>query len=693
MKTPSVSRSKPLDGPQVGRLRGGAAMPDSEALNYVLERVDTESQSSERLAFERLWFGNYSFFAGAQFAQPGRRLPAHIRAMQATGRMHQANLILPKVYRAVAKLLQINPAMRVAPKSAHRDDRHAAKVAEKVYKYLTRATQLRDLRLGLYLDAALYGSSFMKITWDTGIGRPYRVWLNPDGSVNSEAIFDPEVRADLERNGSYKDIPAGDVSCAIASPFQIHWPTDCRGGIKDCQWLSQVSYITPSQALDRYDIVPAESEIDSSLNNAELYERAMSLSAEVAAGITPIELAYTPTEDRKRVREIEFWERPSRRNAMHGRRILIVGNTVIHNTKNPYAATENPIPFEKQDWFPIPGKRFIGLSLVEQLRNPQVAYNMTRIHEIGFQRSSGHANVFLPKNSGVMPLQVAGFNGRILEINMNAGAPVFSPVPQLPPYIGELRTVARGEMDAISAQTEPSNSKLPGQVRSGSGIGLMLQDQNLILTPTVECAMTTAARIGSMMLSLVGAYYTTPRVLAVLGRGNEFDPITLLGSDLRGHTNLQLTGESTPIESSDAYRSRVMDAVELGILDPTDPADKMLITKALEFNTADEIYSTKILQEISEEREISRMVTEASYMPEPKEYHDAEVRMRVLERELNSRDFESYPTVVQQKIELRWRFYVQVYRSMMEAQMKMMQMMNGTPGQSGAPSRPKRASA
>jgi len=75
------------------------------------------------------------------------------------------------------------------------------------------------------------------------------------------------------------------------------------------------------------------------------------------------------------------------------------------NHENMYARAGIPLPFVKYDWFNIEG-RFIGLSLVEQLRPSQKAYNRSRSHAIEFQNTGGYAPVFLPKGSSIKAMRL-----------------------------------------------------------------------------------------------------------------------------------------------------------------------------------------------------------------------------------------------------------------------------------------------
>lgn len=655
--------------------------------------MDDKSIGPERRSLERLWFDNFHYYAGAQWFERGRIVPRTPRGNDPNRVRHQANMTLVKVLRAVSRLLQVNGTLRVAPHSGHREDRHAAKMAETVFEHLKQATSWHRRRAAQLLDAAIYGSGVMKVTFDPSGGRPLRLYMKSDRRTpDIEAHLDHtgKLRQEKEREGLFRDIAEGEVALSNPTPFQLHWDPACRTSFEDqtCSWASQVSYVPTSWVKERYG---AEVEADGDVSQAELYERAIAFSAQLAGEASGASMGLEPRSMQgKLVRLIEFFERPLKSNGGRGRYILVAGDQVIRNDWNPYVASENPIPFVKMDWFPIRG-RFIGGSLVEQLRPAQRAYNFSRSHEMGYQKASGHAKVFLPKGSGVKAVQMVALHGPIYEYNAGVGPPVFAPAPNMPPYIAENRNVARQEMDLIAGQSDPTDSKLPGQLRSGQAIGLMQADNNLILTLTSEEALRSAAATGTQMLQVVSTHYDEPRVIQVLGRGNEFDVREFTGADLKGHTQIRVFGEPGRLETAEAWRATVSDMVELGLLNAADPQDRMLALKALNFHTADELLNVKLLQETDEERILQRMIEDPAYMPEVMPFHDPEVRMRVLERELNSKDFEEHSPDVQGKLVMRWQAMTVVYQRRIEAQMELMAATQGAPGEKGQASQPRRS--
>ncbi len=663
-----------------------ANLSKKEALQYVGERLDVDGHRAERRPLEQLWFENEAYFAGAQHfvVDKGRiRYPNHRNPNR---EWFQANRILPKVFRAVSKLLQTNAQFRVSPKSGDREDRHAAKVGEQVFDHLRQVTDYEEKQFRAILWAAICGSGFLKVTWDPDAGTPQRVYFQEGGDrvPDIAPLYDAHMRQEREQKGLYEDIKPGEVNLEVVSPFQMHWDHAARdGGIDDCNWVAQVSAMDVDDIYDHFGVRVAPQGKEPS--GARLYEETI---ANLTTGLKMGTTGTSSTErSDQRAQVVEFFERPLKRNDWKGRYILMAGNQVIRSEENPYAASGTPLPFIKVDWFKMPGK-FTGLSLVEQLRPSQKAYNRARSHSIEYQKTYGFAPVFLPKGSGVKPVQLTSLPGVAYEFNSALGAPIFGSPPNLPPYIMQNAEIARGEMDEISAQSDPSNNKLPGQLRSGTAIQMMQAENNAILTPTSKSVINATVEVGTQMLQLVGLYYTEPRVVQTIGTGGELDVHHFSGADLRGQYNLRVFGEPGTLESSESYKATLMDLAQMGVLNPQDPAEKMLILKAVHYKTSNDLVNAKLQQEEAEEREVERMVNDSSYLAAPEAWQNAGVRLSVLERYLNSQEFERLDEMTQSKIKARWEGFTAIMQQQMQAQMQMMAMQRGAPGETGQASQP-----
>lgn len=662
-----------------------------DALQYVMDRLDPHGSQSERRRLEQLWFGNLSYYTGVPYFVPdpitgGIRGPKRTKGSRRKT-LHQANLVRPKVLRAIAKLEQVNPTYRVAPKSGSREDRHAAKLAELVFRHLWQTTKFQTKRRRALLWAAICGSGFLKISWDPEAGTAQRVWLKEDQDLpDVEAAIFPEIRQAREAAGRFEDTYPGEVDVEVIEPFHLWWDPKARGGgIDECDWVTTNSAVTVRDIKERWGVTVQPDAED--LTGVESWRNAY---AWMAGGLFSNIEAPKPRESNTAIVR-EFFERPLKSNSFKGRHIVIAGGKVVKSGPNPYATTGAPLPFVKIDWFPEEG-RFMGGSLVEDLRHPQKAYNEARSHTIDYQKTHGYAPTYLPKGGGIKPVQVVAMHGPIYEFNATVGQPVFGQPPNLPPYIAENASIARGEMDAIAAQTDPANNRMPGQLRSGSAIQQMQADNNAILTPISESLMEAVAEAGTQMLQLVGLHYDAPRVLQVTGKSGEYEVEHFVGADLRGQYSLQVVSQPAALESVEAKEAKLMDAVQLGILNPQNPEHTVLLFKGLNFHTSDEFINALIQQDAAEEREIKRMVDMPQYLPEAMPWMDPEVRSKTCERYMNSLEFEQLDPLVQQKIAARWQQWVQILQQRMEQQIAMAQLVSGGSPQAapkGEPSQPR----
>ncbi len=666
------------------KLRG--TFNDHEARQYVDHYVDLTGDSPERRALERLWFVNKAYFMGAQYIvlDDGRlRIP---RRRGMNRELFQANKILPKVMKALAKILQTNADFVVAPKSGDFQDILAADTALKVWQYQKQVTKFRAKLRRAVLEAALCGTGWLQITFDDQIGTPNRLYTKNGKDSDLEPEFYPEVRQEYEKNGWYVDEYPGEVDISVPSAFSVYWDPNARaGGVPDCMWMAVVGYVPIEDLIDRFGDLGFQG--DSYERGAALYEENIASLASGLQGYNGLG-TFAKSQMGSRSRVIQFWERPAPRNDMKGRFIMSAGNTVIKNGGNPYAASGNPLPFVKIDWFPVEG-RFTALSLVEQLRPSQKAYNRARSHSIEWQKTYGHAPVWLPKNSAVKAINLTSVPGQIYEYDSTHSiAPTFGTVPNLPPYIAENAKIASDEMDEISAQASPAKNAMPAGIRSGAAIQMVQADNNAMLTPIGHALLESIEEAGTMCLQLGGLHYDRPRVAQILGSGG-VEVTKFVGADLRGHYELKLRAEPTPLESREAYKQTVMDAIAAKGLDPAgNPADRALFMSAMRFHTDQEILDVSTRQREDEHRIMHRLISDPAYIEKPRPFHDPEARLPVLEHFMNGPQFEGLSEEAKAKIFVRWQDFKNRMAEQVMQQLQAQQQMQGAPAEKGVASQP-----
>lgn len=668
-------------------------LTEEEAYQYVFERVDVNGEQPERRPLEQTWFANQAYFAGQQwFVEADGRIRAP-KKVNPHREYYVANRILPKVIRSISKIEEARAAFRAIPRSNRWEDLRAAQVAERLREYLMGSLKLQKKRARALQWAAVTGSGFLKCTWDPDLGVPSRVyWRSPqDHWPTIEPFYDDTLRQEKEQAGHFSDVYPGDVRLDVVPPYQVYWdPLATTGGIDDCEWLAQVHISSLTKLWNTYGDAALGLTIDETYRGSDLYEEQIRY---MTTGLRGVEFGNQPFGMRgNRVRVTEFWERPNRSNKYKGRYILVAGEKVLRNESNPYAATGHAIPFVKIDWFPFEG-RFIGLSLVEQLRGPQKGYNRARSHELEYLKTLGYAPTWVPKACGVKTVNLVANPGVAYEYNATKGQPIFGQPANMPPYVPMIAERSRQEMDEISAQADPSSSKLPGQLRSGAGIDLMQKDANLVLSETVTSALDGTATIGSMALELAGTYYDKPRQIKVAGIDGAYDVEEYRGADLRGHHAIEVVPDPNRFRSAESFKSDLMELVSSGALDQNDPIygaeNRRLILEALDHRSAGPALRALRQQEEHEARLIERMIREPDYAPRVLPWHRPEPRIAVLERILNTREFEELDGLAQQKIAMRWEEFKEILTQYIMAQQQMSQSQQGTPGQPGVASQPR----
>lgn len=649
--------------------------------DYVYTQMGIRTLRPERQALEEQWASNWAYYHGHPYmVRDGGtiRQPNNLRKHRG---VYNANMILPKVQRSVARLIGLSARFMPLPNSSHRNDLHAAKIAEHAFRWVQQITDFQaKLRRNLQW-AAICGSGIYRVSWDPNGPIRSRVYLRADSDdVDIEALLEPtgELRRQREKAGRFVDRMRGEVAIDIVEPWYFRHDESARGGgLRDCQWAGTETARPLNYFREQYGI---EAAADADLDGTERFRDALAYMA----GADSRQLRVAETQPM--ARELEYFERPTKRHP-GGRHVIVAAGRVVLDDVNIYGC----LPYAKCDWFHS-DVRFWGVSLVELLRAPQRARNDSREAQMRCQKTAGFAPLLMPRGSGVTPVNNPAIPGVVLEYDAtSAGPPVFGQPPQLPPYVFQNSAEAEQEMDKIAAQADPTNSRLPGQLRSGSGVQSMIAENNLILTPTSEELLETIAEIGTQALAIIERHYDEPRITAVIGPNGDLDTRRFSGSDLRGHYRMRVHAQPGFMDSAETRQAKVLDAASIGVLNPQNPDDRLLLMRAMNFNTADDWMAAALQQETDEWRQIDRIVENDQYRPQPQPWNNAEVRAKVLERYLNSPEFEQIGDPAKQALVERWGLFKQEIARQMEAQMQMLQMQKGAPGQTGQASQPNRS--
>lgn len=676
---------------------------DQEAQSALQYRLSPNLFLSERLYLEEVWIRNISYYFGRQhFYQEGTTIKP-VLDVPPHRVLYKANFFKQAVLRAAAKLQGVSGSVQTAPDNNTRQAQKVSEVSDRVLEHLIEATDYSERKFEATIWAALCGMGVMKAWWDPTAGKPDRFYLDQEGRV-----YEPqseEEKNKLDDAGQYTDMPNGEIKVDVISPFSFKWDWGIRTGkFDDCRWLAQDGTITVEQAADRFDIEPDDlrANADDTVG-APYYEELLSFMSSSV-------LHRSRTSGISRTREglaryIEYWERPAKNNGWKGRLVIQVGDTIVRNGPNPYADIEGiKYPFVKVAWQFAPG-RMVPLSLGEDLSAPQHQYNRARGTATEFQNVYGHPSLFVPKGSGIPTGILTVEPGAVYEFNPLWGAPVPGPTPTLSREVMENASVCRGEMQALSADSDPDSSKLPAQIRSGAGLRMMMEEKDKVLAPSAKASLSADRAMGSLMLGLARKYYRDDRVVKYVGQSKRIEVLAFKGSDLVN--DVRMIGEPGEIRSRGVERAEIMDMLQI---DPTiiqDPVIRPRILEAMNLPDADRFMDDLLLDRDNQKREIDEILMDPQgwamkLQPNQQtgevlggypinEWDDHGAHLAEIELFIKSQDYRNSDPISQDVLLAHWRSHRAMVRQQLQAMQQAQQASSGSQtAQRGTASQPAR---
>lgn len=697
-------------------------LDENQAKDLIERRVDLRGQSWERRPFDRQILKNRAMYFGKQhFLQDERtgRLtdPQRVSPLKV---FYKANLMLADMVRAMLTVTSARGEFVVPPKDGTRKQRHAAWVSEKLFEHVSFQNRISDKDRLATSFAAIDGSVVWKTSWDPKKGEPRRFYWSGN-SRSSPVLVSPDeaTRAQKEEAGEFDDLWTGFVDMEVVSLLQCQWDWAAReGGFDDASWAATLTLVTRERIEELYGPDVAKRAVPEDPSEGALYynEAIAFMSSGYSSPLAP----SWPDDTRKGERFLlaEYWERASPANGMVGRNIHYVGGVVAKNRDNPYRVTKHEIPLTKQDWITAPG-RFVGISLAEQLTSPQVQYNSSRANVIEHQRVFGHPAIFVDPNSGIPTGQFSVMPGMVVAKKAGSAKVEFGPVPPTPEAALQNAEMSRGELAQISSQQSLDNSKMPGQLRSGDALDAIFAERNKLMVEPAENFLTAKAKVGQQALELMHKFGSDEQTIQYVGANHQFRVLSFKRADV--HADLRVIIDRQKILASPtAAKARLMESLQFGVLDPTNPDDREAIHKALEFSTADELVTDRLQEEENQEEEIEAMTSdparylqgradmmapveyeEGGQMKPPEEqqgfpinpWDDHRIHARVCVRFLRSPEFRQLDPLAQSLVIHHWEAHAAEVKAAQMEQLALEEALRGGAGEKGKPSQPKMQAA
>lgn len=563
-----------------------------------------------------LGYDGIAFNSMTRQFQPINRAAAYVKK----NRIH-VNKILPAIQNRLARLCKNPPAYDVMPESNSSDDKEAARLGLQVLEGMWRKLSLDKKRIFLYMWVQQCGHAWLKISWDECLGN-----LMPN-------FEDEEGPSEYE----------GDVRCDVFSPFEI-FPdplAKCDDDVYE-SWLCTAK-VRKLDYFKRYPQGHLVKEEQAWLLSAQYEQRINSLNSRgpTASGL----------QDSMKGSAIELCKYEARSDEYPEGRMIITANGILLADK---PLPVGIIPFCKFDDTLIGGK-FYSETPITHARPIQDQYNETIRRRAEWTRKLLAGKYTSPRGSGIASESMNDESGEIVYWDpvptaQGQGKPEALEVPMMPEWAYTEENNLNLMLNEIFGLSDVSKGILPSSSIPAIGMQLLTEQDDTRIGVITEQHEHAWARAGSLILKYIEMGYVTPRKLKLAGPEMAYAVKEVLGTDIKGNTDVRVIRGSTVPGSKTLARQDIINAYGLGLLGAKDdPAVIMKVLDMIEFGDTGGIWEDSALDNAQIKRGIESL--ESGIPVQVHEFDNHTAWLMKLNRVRKSDKWGSYPPEIQSLFE------------------------------------------
>uniref|UniRef100_A0A6H1ZHX9 Portal protein n=1 Tax=viral metagenome TaxID=1070528 RepID=A0A6H1ZHX9_9ZZZZ len=210
----------------------------------------------------------------------------------------------------------------------------------------------------------------------------------------------------------------------------------------------------------------------------------------------------------------------------------------------------------------------------------------------------------------------------IVETDPSRGNITVVPTPPLSPEIPGLRDFFESAFGKVSNIHEVTYAQLPQYASRApaSLYAMMLEQENLKLDPMLKRMNRVVVDIGKFRLRLFDKYYTQPRLVRVLGKGEAQAIEFFKGSDLNGNFDVQLDIGISMHQSRTVQQRLLLELHDKGLI-----KDSNKILKMLQLGGIEQELRSDIIDEERATRENQLYINDKYKLP----FHEGGVKVYI----------------------------------------------------------------
>lgn len=533
------------------------AQSDAATLSWVLRQYNR--CKTQRVSVERQWYVNLAFYFGKQninviksgASANGFQLTVP-KAPQWRIRM-VVNRCRPTILKQIANLTSQEPKFFSVPSGTSDEDIKSSTIAESILDSYYREESYKLKLRRLLFWGSICGTAFLKTYWDK---------TKKDSSGNTGAI-----------------------TTEVVDPFHIYIPDLLQQDMELQPYVIHASTMSPEMVKKTYGV---DVTANVAANSQILEDQFLNLTGSTKA----------PT-NLNAVLVLECWIKAGAYNRFpDGAMVTVAGDKLVQNKPGwPYAHKE--YPFAKFD--DIDTGKFYGEGVLTDLIPLQRELNRTRSQMVEAKNLMAKPKLMAPRGS-VNPSAITSEPGQVILYTPGFAPPVPLPMAPLPAYVENDIQRLVADMEDIAGQHDIS--KIAGTRTAATALAAIQQQDSLMISGAATSIEMLTQKSGRQVISLVKQFWTTARVIKVVGYDEAFEILEFKNTDITDNTEIYVeTGSALPYNKA-GRQAFLMDAFKLGLIpDPNDVLDLM------DIGGVQKIQQDMLIDQRQAQRENQQMVT------------------------------------------------------------------------------------
>ena len=510
----------------------------------------------ERIPLERQWYVNLAFVFGRQ----------NIAVINSQATTTGFQLTIPKappwrvrlvinhirriIRTETSKLVSQKPRPFVLPNTTEDEDLAAARIGEQIIE----ATLAEDN----------VASTIRQWVW----------W----GSVCGTAFLKQAYNHKLKD----EDGKQGVIEVSRCTPFEIFVDNLTQEDIEKQPFVLHASTKAPEEVKRMYGVTVAPNAV----GTTDMVEDQF------------LNIVGIQQQKNDKVIVLEYWLKPGCHEQFpEGGMFVVAGGKLCHvQKKHPYNHKQYP-------FYPMRAMetgRFYGDSIIMDAIPVQRELNRTRSQIVEAKNLMAKPKLIGHKGS-INAKMITSEPGQFIGVTPGFDFPKPLEMAPLPQYVFELETRLHADLDDMAGQHEITRGENPSQVTAATALSYLQEQDDTKLAFAVASIEESIAKLGKHRLKLISQFWTTPRLVKIVGKDNILEVQNWQASDLRGNTDVRVEAGSALPRSKAAKQAMLMELFKFAPMPPQE------MFKLLDLQGIEKVYEEVLKDKRQAQRENMRM--------------------------------------------------------------------------------------